>query len=82
MQYMNHAPGPVANIGLTYWPSLTEDHTIALRDIEAGEELFEDYGFWADSGIEPGHWLYALYRDHCPKHLDFLCSLLPAKAAA
>lgn len=82
MQYMNHAAGAGANVGLTYWPALTEDHTIALRDIEAGEELFEDYGFWADAGIQPGHWLYALYSAHCPEHLTFLSSLVPSRVAA
>ncbi len=81
MQYMNHAPGARANVGLTYWPELGLDHTIALRDIEAGEELFEDYGFWVDAGIGEFHWLAPLYREHCPGHIEFLQSLAPAMAA-
>lgn len=75
MQYMNHGEGCVANVGLAYWPSLQEDHTIALRDIEVGEELREDYGFWADGGLAPDHWLNPLYQRHCPHHLSFLQSL-------
>jgi uncharacterized protein len=82
MQYMNHAATPMANIGLTIWPPLSLDHTIALRDIEAGEELFEDYTFWADGGLSPDHWLGRLYREHCPAHYDFLYSLESVHAAA
>lgn len=93
MQYMNHGEGDVANVGLAFWPALHEDHTVALRDIEAGEELREDYGFWADGGLAATHWLNPLYRAHCPHHLSFLKSLsrrvaaraalrLPARAAA
>jgi hypothetical protein len=75
MQYMNHGAGAHANVGLGYWPSVYEDHTVALRDIEPGEELFEDYGFWADGGLSPTHWLRKLYREHCPEHFAFLISL-------
>lgn len=82
MQYMNHATTPMANIGLSYWPTIDDDHTIALRDIEPGEELYEDYGFWSDGGISPDHWLYRLYLDHCPDHYAFLCSLNTEKVAA
>ena len=66
MQFMNHAAGPLANVGLGTWPPLREDHTVALRDIAAGEELFEDYGFWADAGLEPDHWLRPLYLRPLP----------------
>lgn len=82
MQYMNHARTPMANIGLSFWPPLEEDHTVALRDIAAGEELFEDYTFWSDGGLSPDHWLYRLYRDHCPQHYDFLYSLEGYRVAA
>jgi hypothetical protein len=82
MQYMNHAATPMANIGLSTWPPLANDHTVALRDIEAGEELFEDYTFWANGGLSADHWLYPLYRDHCPEHYDFLCSLEAVRLAA
>lgn len=82
MQYMNHAAGAAANIGLSVWPPLEEDHTVALRDIAAGEELFEDYGFWADGGLSPDHWLHPLYAAHCPEHLAFLESLTPLRIAA
>lgn len=82
MEYMNHAASPFANIGLGIWPPLREDHTIALRDIAAGEELFEDYGFWSDGGLHPTHWLYPFYLQHCPEHYAFLSGLAPLPAAA
>jgi hypothetical protein len=82
MQFMNHAASPRANIGLRSWPPLQHDHTVALRDIEAGEELLEDYGFWADAGLDPSHWLYPLYLAHCPEHYAFLTSLDPLPVAA
>jgi hypothetical protein len=80
MQYMNHAAGARANCGLDHWPALTQDHSVALRDIAAGEELFEDYGFWADAGFSDEHWLPPLYRAGCPSHFDFLRSLSPGVA--
>lgn len=82
MQYMNHASTAQANIGLGFWPALRDDHTVALRDIAAGEELLEDYGFWADGGLHPGHWLHKLYLAHCPEHFAFLTSLAPLAEAA
>ncbi len=82
MQFMNHGTTPLANIGLGTWPPLRGDHCIALRDIAAGEELFEDYCFWSDAGLEPGHWLRRLYIEHCPEHLNFLSSLNDLKEAA
>ena len=82
MQYMNHADGVLANIGLGVWPALKEDHTVALRDIAPGEELFEDYAFWADGGLSPTHWLHGLYVAHCPEHLAFLRSLTVLAEAA
>jgi hypothetical protein len=81
MQYMNHAPSPYANVGLGTWPPLEQDHTVALRDIAAGEELFEDYSFWANGGLSPGHWLFKLYLRHCPHHYAFLAGLEQKVAA-
>ncbi len=82
MEFMNHAPKGLANAGLGHWPSLTQDHTVALRDIKAGEELFEDYGFWADVGFADGHWLEPFYVAALPQHLTFLRSLAPELLAA
>jgi hypothetical protein len=82
MQYMNHAEGPRANIGLGTWPALSEDHTIALRDIAPGEELLEDYCFWAGGGVAPGHWLHSFYIRYCPEHLGFLARLSRLRVAA
>lgn len=82
MQYMNHAFTPEANVGLGIWPPLMEDHTVALRDIAPGEELFEDYTFWSDGGVEQGHWLRNLYEQYHPEHLAFLNSLEPVPVAA
>lgn len=82
MQYMNHADTPRANIGLGTWPPLRQDHTVALRDIAAGEELLEDYAFWADGGLASTHWLHELYLAHCPEHFAFLTSLTVMAEAA
>lgn len=75
MDFMNHGGGKAANVGLYYWPRLEDDHVIAFRDIEAGEELREDYGLCLDGGLAPDHWLRPLYLAHCPKHYYFLRSL-------
>lgn len=80
MQFMNHAAGARANTGLAYWPTLTEDHSVALRDIAAGEELFEDYGFWAENGFSERHWLAPFYRAASTEHLAFLGGIAPVTA--
>lgn len=82
MHFMNHCGTPDANVGLGVWPELHDDHTIALRDIAAGEELTEDYTFWADGGISPDHWLNRFYLAHCPEHLAFLRELEAVRQAA
>lgn len=86
MDYMNHADGKAANVGLYYWPALTEDHIVALRDIEPGEELLEDYRNCLRAGLDPNHWLVPLYRAFCPTHYNFLLGIFgldePAYPAA
>lgn len=82
MQFMNHRHTPSANVGLGVWPALHEDHTVALRDIDAGEELTEDYTFWSDGGIGADHWLNRFYLAHCPEHLAFLRELDTLRQAA
>jgi len=82
MQFMNHRCTPDANVGLGVWPALAEDHTLALRDIAAGEELTEDYTFWSDGGIATDHWLNRFYLAHCPEHLAFLHQLEVLRPAA
>ncbi len=74
-EFVNHAAAPNANIGITEWTALEEDNCTALRDIEVGEELTEDYRFWSVHGLAKDHWLYKLYADFCPGHLEFLMSL-------
>jgi uncharacterized protein len=75
MQFMNHG-GPVSNVGLGYWPGrLEDDHIIALRDIEPGEELLENYGMCLDGGLEPDHWMRPVYLNHAPDHYAFLLDL-------
>lgn len=76
MNFLNHGSGAAANVGLDYWPKLTQDHVVALRDIRAGEELREDYGFCLDGGLAPDHWLRPLYLEHCPVHYAFLLRLV------
>jgi hypothetical protein len=76
MEYMNHAFGSMANVGSSSWPErVEEDHTVALRDIEAGEELLEDYTFCLDGGLAPDHWMRPLYLAHNPEHYSFLLGL-------
>jgi hypothetical protein len=86
MQFMNHDDEQNANVGLGYWPALTDDHIVALRDIEPGEELREDYRNCLRAGMEPDHWLAPIYRAFCPSHYRFLLGLFgreePAYPAA
>ncbi|MFQ8430771.1 SET domain-containing protein-lysine N-methyltransferase [Amaricoccus sp. W119] len=82
MQFMNHAPGRAANVGLGFWPELRQDHCVALRDIAAGEELFEDYTFWSCAGLESGHWLHPFYMRGGRRHHRFLKSLRTERVAA
>ena len=82
MQYLNHGPGAAANIGAQDWPPLESDHTMALRDIAAGEELREDYGFWSIFRLPSDHWLHGLYRDFCPDHYAFLADIEKRRRAA
>jgi hypothetical protein len=82
MQFVNHAPGKLSNIGITQWTPLEEDNCTALRDIAAGEELLEDYGFWSISLLPEAHWLRRLYADFCPSHYEFLLGLDRMREAA
>lgn len=81
MQFMNHGDGGAANVGLRYWPSLEDDHVLALRDIEAGEELREDYRMCLEGGLGLTHWMRPLYLAHCPGHYNFLLGLFRADEA-
>lgn len=72
MEYVNHASGSEANIGISEWTSLEQDNCTAFRDIEAGEELLEDYTFWSAPHLASLSWLVDLYKEHCPAHYSFL----------
>ena len=72
MEYVNHASGPAANIGIREWTPLMDDNCTALRDIAVGEELLEDYTFWSILNLRRDHWLIDLYREACPEHYAFL----------
>jgi len=82
MQFVNHADGDAANIATPEWLPLHEDKCIATRDIAPGEELFEDYGFWAIFNLDPGHLLLDIYRTHCPEHYNFMLALSQYREAA
>jgi hypothetical protein len=75
MEYVNHAEGAAANIGIREWTPLMEDNCTALRDIDVGEELLEDYTFWSIMNLHRGHWLIKLYREFCPDHYSFLMKI-------
>lgn len=79
MEYVNHAAGPAANIGIREWTPLMEDNCTALRDIAEGEELLEDYTFWSILQLRRNHWLVDLYRKSCQNHYSFLMNLEQAK---
>lgn len=82
MQYVNHAEAGRSNIGITEWTPLEQDNCTALRDIEPGEELLEDYTFWSVFSLAPDHWLRMLYEDFCPGHYAFLAQIHGARRAA
>lgn len=82
MEFMNHADAGRANVGLHYWPKLQDDHCVALRDIEPGEELREDYRICLRAGLAPDHWMAPLYRSFCPRHYGFLLGLFASPEAA
>ena len=75
MEYVNHAPGRAANIGIREWTPLLQDNCTALRDIAPGEELLEDYSFWSVLQLQKSHWLVDLYREFCPDHYAFLIKI-------
>lgn len=75
MEYVNHAAGSLSNIGILEWTPLMEDNCTALRDIDVGDELLEDYSFWSIMQVRKRHWLIDLYRDCCPEHYSFLLSI-------
>jgi hypothetical protein len=82
MDFVNHADTPFANIAAKGWTDLEEDANYATRDIEPGEELFEDYSFWNIFNLAPNHWLRRMYLQHCPQHYYFLQSLSEVRRAA
>ena len=75
MEYLNHGEAGAANIGIREWTPLMEDNCTALRDIEVGEELLEDYTFWSILHLRRNHWLINLYREFCPAHYHFLMKI-------
>ena len=79
---MNHRAAPVANVGLGTWPPLSDDHCVALRDIEAGEELFEDYTFWCDDGAAARPLAARSLCRALPEHFAFLEQLDTLRVAA
>jgi len=81
MQYVNHAFGDAANIGITEWTPLEDDNCTALRDIAEGEELLEDYSFWSISKLPEAHWLRRVCAEHCADHYQFLLGLDAEKDA-
>lgn len=82
MQFVNHAEGTFANITTPEWLPLSEDKVVACRDIQKGEELFEDYGFWTIFNLHPDHWLRQLYYKACPGHYFFMQGLTIDRKAA
>lgn len=82
MQFMNHAPGRMANIFTPDHDDLFDDCVVASRDIMPGEELFEDYGYWNIFNLPQNHWLRLLYLQNCPEHYAFMQHLADERVAA
>ena len=82
MQFMNHAPGFMANIYTPEHQGLDEDCAVAARDIQPGEELYEDYGYWNIFNLPTNHWLRLLYLESCPEHYMFMQALSEERLVA
>jgi hypothetical protein len=75
MKFINHGDPPDCNVGLLEWTPLDDDHSMALRDIEPGEELLEDYEFFSIFNLDDGHWIRDIYADFCPELYSFMRQL-------
>ena len=82
MQFMNHKPGILANVFTPDHDGLDEDCIIASRDIQPGDELYEDYGHWNVFNLPRDHWLRLLYLQSCPDHYMFMQHLAEERVAA
>ena len=49
---------------------------MAIRDIEEGEEITDDYGVFQDMTCE---WLAALFKQHTPERATFEEEFVPKK---
>jgi hypothetical protein len=77
MEYMNHSTedniGGLEDETGSFWGDKVEDEqSFALKDIQAGEELFEDYSMYNCHRVA---WLAALYDKHCPERHEFELSI-------
>ena len=80
MQFMNHGDGRAGQRRPSLLArSCEDDHIVALRDIEPGEELREDYRSCLRAGLAPDHWLAPFYRAFCPAHYRFLLELFASQ---
>eukprot|EP00054_Salpingoeca_dolichothecata_P006084 m.37266 g.37266 ORF g.37266 m.37266 type:complete len:161 (-) comp16201_c0_seq1:157-639(-) len=65
-QYTNHSDEP--NLDGTNSRVAEEDMSVALRDIQPGEELTEDYRVYEDFTAQ---WLVNLFKEYVPARYEF-----------
>lgn len=65
-QFTNHSETP--NCGGAWSDTPLGEFSIAVRDIEAGEEITDDYGTYQDMARE---WLVALFKKYTPARAKF-----------
>jgi hypothetical protein len=77
MEYMNHSTkdniGGLDDDSHSMWGEKVEDEeSFALKEIQCGEEFFEDYSLYNCHRVA---WLAELYQKHCPKRHEFELSI-------
>lgn len=65
--YTNHSETP--NSGGEWSAAPEDEFSVAVRDIDAGEEITEDYGVWREFEVAP--WLVPLFQKYCPDRYAF-----------
>ena len=65
-QYTNHSTSPTCGGDWTADPA--DEYSVTIRDVRAGEELFDDYGVFRET---QSPWLKSMFQKHCPERHDF-----------
>jgi len=65
-QFTNHSTSPTCGGDWTADPA--DEYSVTIRDVRAGEELFDDYGVFRET---QSPWLKDMFQKHCPERHDF-----------